>query len=455
MQQQNINNQIEHLLKQLNDEQAGALPQDDQSTDEEPEEIIDVYFVRREPEITVVDATPQTQKSLPSLFTAITLLFCLMLPISTIFLQGYLALNPPLATVTIIPETKQITFNGTLHIGRLVQPITLSQTRTAPATGTGHQDAKQATGLITFYNGQLQSITVPAGTMLAGADGVQVVTDQDASVPSADLTANPPVIGNTTVSAHALTPGASGNIQALDINKQCCSSVVAKNLSNFSGGQDERTFKTVTKADIANAMIALQTALSHSMKDALQGQLEAGEALIPLPCTPTTASDHQEGDEATQVTVTVFATCSAAAYNREELQAQAAQRTASQALRKLGAGYSLLGAIQVTPTSAAVDPHQKQLVFSLNAHGTFAHTFTAKEQEYLKQLIHGKTKQQAVQLLAALPGIASASIHWHGFTDESSIPKDPRNIHIVVILSLFQSYRSAFFLLSSTGEVRG
>ncbi len=52
MHQQNLNNQIEQLLQQLSDEQAGAIP-DDQPLEEEPEEIIDVYFVKREPEIPV------------------------------------------------------------------------------------------------------------------------------------------------------------------------------------------------------------------------------------------------------------------------------------------------------------------------------------------------------------------------------------------------------------------
>jgi hypothetical protein len=439
---QQLPNQIEQLLKHLNDEQeAGAMPQDDQSIDEEPEEIIDVYFVRREPEITVVDATPpQNTKNTSSIFTYAILFFAFFLPLSAIFFQLYLLYNPPIATVTIIPTVQTFSLKSTIQLGRMVHPITLSQSQTVATTGKGHRNATRATGTITFYNGQLISITVSAGTILTGADSVQVTTDQDATIPAADLTANPPLIGNATVSAHAVNPGASGNIQALDINIACCSSVVAKN-SSFSGGQDARDFQMVAKADITNVSTSLKTLLSASTKGALQGQLQPGEELQTLPCSPIVATDHQPGDEATKVTVTVSETCNAAAYNKDELQRKATQLLTSQALRRLGAGYSLLGDIQVTPTSIEPNREQKRVVVSLHAHATFVHTFTAQEQAHIKRLIHGKTKQQAVQLLATVPGIETASIISSGFGDETRLPTDPRNIHVVVLYGIDQYHR--------------
>jgi hypothetical protein len=439
MQNQKIHNQIEQLLKHLNDEQeAGVLP-DNQPAEEEPEEIIDVYFVTREPEITVVDATPpQSTQKVSQLSTYALLFFCLCLPIASILFQLSLVLNPPIATVTVIPTVQTFTLKSTIQLGRMVHPITLSQSQTVATTGKGHQDATRATGTITFYNGQFTSQTIQAGTILTGADDVQIITDQDATIPAA----NPPVFGQVTISAHAVQAGSRGNIPAYDINAACClASVLAKNPEHFSGGQYERNYQTVAKTDIAHTATPLKTTLAQSLQGALQGQLRAGEELLPLPCTPALASDHQPGDEAATVTVTVSETCSAAAYNGQELHGQATHLVTSQALRKLGAGYSLRGDIQVTLTSIEPNREQKRVVVSLHAHATFVHTFTAQEQVHIKRLIHGKTNQQAVQLLATVPGIETASIISSGFGDETRLPTDPRNIHVVVLYGIDQYHR--------------
>ena len=97
---QQLPNQIEQLLKHLTDEQeAGALPQDDEPLDEELDEIIDVYFVKRKPEITVVDATPpqHTEKG-SHLFPFALLCFAFVLPLAALLLQGYLAFNAIVAS---------------------------------------------------------------------------------------------------------------------------------------------------------------------------------------------------------------------------------------------------------------------------------------------------------------------------------------------------------------------
>ena len=146
---QSLHNQIEQLLHQLNEDQAGASQdnQQPQPEDEEPEEIIDVYFVKREanPPENVVDATLQHNPP-SSLFPAAAVLFALIFPLSSILFQVYLIFHPPIATVTIIPEAKQLTLNGTVQLGRLLHSITLSQSQTIPTTGKGHQDATEATG---------------------------------------------------------------------------------------------------------------------------------------------------------------------------------------------------------------------------------------------------------------------------------------------------------------------
>jgi hypothetical protein len=136
-------------------------------------------------------------------------------------------LSLPTATVTIMAQSTAVTVTKTLRlrtegeqqgeqllVGRSLSTLTLSQARTVPTSGTGHQDAAAAHGMVTFYNALSLVQTVPAGEMLTGTDGIQVVTDQDAVIPAAIL----PTFGQATVTAHSLQIGPIGNIGAYDLS---------------------------------------------------------------------------------------------------------------------------------------------------------------------------------------------------------------------------------------------
>lgn len=376
--------------------------------------------------IQVVDSTPSLpQKTLflPAYAICGLYLFCIL---GCIVIQVYGLFNPPIATVTIIPTSLHVTRSGTLQLGRILYPLTLSQSQTVPTTGTGHQDAKQAHGTITFYNGQFQHVIITAGTVLTGASGVQVVTDQDASIPAG----NPPSYGQVTVSAHALVSGTRGNIPAYDINQACCAvSVLATITQPWTGGQDERDFHTVAQRDIGTAAIPLQSTLAHSIAGVFQAQLQPNEHLHLLPCAPAVTTDHPPGAEATQVHVTVSKTCSAVAYDKDALQAQATAFLTTQAATSLGTGYRLVGDVHVTVTQATVTAITPTLAFS--SQGDLVYALAPETQQHIQSLIAGKTKQEALHLLYAFPGIEQASIAW---ADDTTLPKDSKYIHIVVFV---------------------
>ena len=361
----------------------------------------------------------------------LTMSFFIFLCLASITLQIHLILNLPVAIITIIPKSQTIALNATLQLGRVVPPITLSQERTVPTTGKGHQDAKAATGYITFYNGQFNQVTIQARTTLTGSDGIQIATDQDITVSGVDTSANPPTLGQVTVSAHTTSAGAQGNIAAYDINQTCCStSILVKNTAPFHGGQDERDFRTVTKQDIANGDVPLKSTLAQSMQGALTGQAKSGEALVTPTCTPTVTADHRPGDEAEQVKVTVSETCSAVAYNTQELETRATALLSSLASKKLGSDYSLIGNVQITSLQAT----GKILAFSCQ--GMWAYALDTASQEQIKRIIAGKTKQEALTLLLSMPGIESASIHWNGFGDDTKLPKAPGYIHFQILIGI-------------------
>ncbi len=332
---------------------------------------------------------------------------------------------PPLAHITLILKSQEVSATTTLQTGQILAPLTLSQSASVPATGRGHQDPKQATGTITFYNGLFSAQTVSAGTTLTGSDGVQVVTDQDAVIPAA----NPPTLGIGTVSAHAVQTGSSGNIAAYDVNQQCCATAIkAVNTAFFSGGQDERNFSFVTKTDIENAAIPLKATLIQSVTAALQTQLKENEQLQTLPCAPQVSADHAINEEASSVKVTATLTCSAVAYNQTTLQQQATHLLTTQAFKKLGPDYSLLGTIQVTVTHAIPTHTTPTLVLSLT--GTWTYALSSAAQQRVKDLVKGKTYQEALHILLSLPGIEKASLAWD---EHTKLPEDPKDIHLLLI----------------------
>jgi hypothetical protein len=410
--------------------------------DKEPADTIHIHYfpdaivIHKEGEETpqpdnVVEATLVKPKQPPVYIAYAICSFYLFLILSCIAFQVYEILNPPIATVTIIPKSQIVTLTGTLQLGRVLNPITISQSQTVATTGHGHQDAKNASGYVTFYNGQMNSIFIPAGLILTGSDGVQIVTDQDASIPAANL----PQVGQVTVQAHALSPGSKGNIAAYDINQGCCATAIkAVNTNSFYNGQDERNFQTVSKNDIDRAASPLKETLAQSMTGALEGQLKPTEQLSILPCNPIVTSDHRIGDEATQVKVTVSQTCSAIAYNTHVLETKAAQLLTSQALKKLGSGYSVFGEIHVSVKEPTVTQHPNLVFLSFHASGTWVYGLSQTAQEHIKKLIAGKSKQEALQLLASLPGVEQSSIRFTGFGDDTRLPKNSGYIHLTIFV---------------------
>jgi hypothetical protein len=73
------------------------------------------------------------------------------------------------------------------------------------------------------------------------------------------------------------------------------------------------------------------------------------------------------------------------------------------------------------------------VVFAFNALGTWIYAVKSAEQQRIKHLIAGKTKQEAARLLASMPGIEHASIQWG---DEMKLPKHTESIRVVVMYGI-------------------
>lgn len=375
----------------------------------------------------------------PPLFPLFLLVICLFVGVD--MLNSYLLSQyMPTATITILPVTRELTASSTVALvpgnptagqlqGRFFAPLTLSQTESAPATGQGYQDARSARGSILFYNGAYSPQSIPAGTIITSAGGIAIVTDQNAAIPAA----NPPSLGQAAVSAHALHAGQQGNIPSLAIDLPCClPSVFAKNVAPFAGGQDARDFTVVTGEDIQRVETNLITQLLQSEQAALAARVTPGEALAPPTCTRAVTSDHQMGEEATHVSVTLSETCNAVAYYTEALQKVAAKGLAAKAKKQVGAPFSLIGNVQVNILHAVIaSKRQGSATLTIQTVGMYAYQFSLQELSRLKQRLLGMQEQKALRLLSGLPGIQNATINEG--EGSQTLPDNLDAIHILIL----------------------
>ncbi len=379
---------------------------------------------------------PRTkQKSrIPFLFLLVALIgliiglaYRLMLPLLT-----------PSATVTIVTAATEQTTTTTIHVvngatdptkqqltGRLLSSVTMSQQRTIPTTGTAHQDAKAGHGMITFYNAATYPQTILAGTILTGKDGVQLVTDADATLPTALF----PTFGQASAPAHAATTGPGGNVRAGDVYGSCCRLNVSAVNGAFTGGQNERSYQIVTSRDINNVATSLKTGVEQSVQAALQTQVQPTETLItPLPCTQKVTPDYQPGAEATHVTIMIDETCTGSVYTTQALTTMASQIATQDAEKRLGTGYTTTG-IQSTVTQATPKGNST-IDLQVESVSTWAYQYGPEQQQSIRAMIAGMSQDKAKTIVLHLAGVQSVSIRTKNGT---TLPNDLQYIHLLFV----------------------
>ena len=459
---EHLQQEIKEILEHLDAQADTVIPLPDES--QQGTEVIDVFIVRRQVEesdpLTIEStlaetsdeqenqAAPTEQETNESPFPPLprkacrcvlplvigALCFLLAVALGTVTLLTVFA---PSATVTIIPISARITTTRTVTIvsshanaaqqqvpGRLLETITLSQAKTVPVTGTGYQQARVAHGFITFYNALPAPQIIPAGEMLTGADGIEVVTLQQAVIPAGTLATN----GQVTVLAQAVNPGPQGNIVANDIYGKCCRDNVFVRNSPFRGGQDARSYQMVTQQNINSVASSLKASLDQSVQAALSQQVQPTETLVmPVPCTSTVTPDHKAGEEASHVQVTVSETCTGEVYDTRALHDLLMQTMTQQATGQLGDGYGLVGDIQASVTKATLNPHQGTATLQVKVISTWTYQFSQAQQAQIKLAIRGKSKEEATTLLLHMPGVQTVSISTR---NGDAIPTDVQRIHL-------------------------
>jgi hypothetical protein len=143
-----LEDEVQRIVASMDDNKQQSNEQEAQ-----PEQTVHIHYfpdaivILKEDEqpAQVVESTPVTPQKI-SLIPAYAMVgLYLLLILSTLAFQIYFIVNPPIATLTIIPQSRQVTLSGTVQLGRLINPITISQSATTATTGHGHQAASQRT----------------------------------------------------------------------------------------------------------------------------------------------------------------------------------------------------------------------------------------------------------------------------------------------------------------------
>jgi hypothetical protein len=337
------------------------------------------------------------------------------------YLTYYLhtALPANAATVTITPKSQHLTSTYTitavtknpdaaqLQIGARQLSSTMTQSATVKATGRGHQNATNATGILTFSD---LSAPIPVGGYsISGASGVVVHFWIGVSLPTNV---------HLNVEAQADNAGASGNIPAYDINGPYTTrnvSFYVQNPEPFTGGKDASDYTYVQASDISVQSALSISQLTTKTQDAINKQIQAQEQLIGnSQVTSKVSSNHQANDKASDVTVTVTVTARGEVYKPSDAQSLAMNTLKSDAVTKLGSGYIVAGTTIAAPPTIQSTGNDGTITMTVKTEGIWVYHFSDAQLNNMARSIAGKTQDDALTILSKEQGVNKASIATSG-----------------------------------------
>lgn len=344
---------------------------------------------------------------------------------------------PGFATIQILPSSRDIktTFTISAVMGipnssqsqiqaRQVAASQL-QSQTTMTTGTKQTPATRATGTLTVTcRSSFSPLTINAGTVFTGNDKVSVATETTITTSGC----------HTTIAAHAVNPGQSGNIAAHDID-QPYQGYKVSNETAFSQGQDAKTTAVVAQSDIDTTATALGKTLTPAVIQALPSKLYANERRFGDPqCTATVMSDHAAGDETTKVTITVTMDCTVKAYDHDGAQAMAKALLRNQAAHDLDSDYGLIGNITtLVGQPTLMDNTHGTISLPVTAMGVWAYKWSNAQKQYLARLVVEKSTQNAKMLLQQQKGVDAVNLQLSQ-GNNGMLPSDASHITVDVAL---------------------
>jgi hypothetical protein len=132
------------------------------------------------------------------------------------------------------------------------------------------------------------------------------------------------------------------------------------------------------------------------------------------------------GQEAATVTVSIQRTCSAVSYTNTDLTRAVSTQFQQAIHTRLGVSYIPVGSPHLTIATTSIQEHIVKLSILLD--GTATYRFSTHDMQQLKNLVAGKNRNQAVQLLLKWKAIRFAAIQMPD--NQNTLPDDVNKIHV-------------------------
>ncbi len=419
-----------------------SLAASEVTSTEQPEE----SDISKHPTVPLTPLTPPKRYFQLNWWSVVALALTLILigehtaPLAWPLIDSYLH---PKATVTIFPTQKAVSETYTFLAvtgtadqsrnqipSRHISSTTPTQSATITTTGIGYTPAIKAHGAITFYNEAPYSQTIAAGTVIAGRDSIQVVTDQTITISEGNGATN----GSGQAAAHTIQAGTRANIPPFTINTLCClSGILARNTSPFTGGLDPKPYPMLSLADVKREEATLATSLDATSHQGIQQQIQPTEQLLrPMQCSLTTTSNPKVGEQATVASVSVFETCNAQVYAYSLMQSLTQEAFLADAERLAGSNFIQRGSLTLALTKTRLlDKSHQTYQLTVSAAAMLIFHLTTSQLQTLKMQVAGEKITDVRRQLLELAGVQGVSIQPARQSD-LSLPDSPDQIQMIV-----------------------
>lgn len=316
--------------------------------------------------------------------------------------------------------------------GAATVPFTMS----APATGKQAVPLETASGTVVLRNPGSAAVKVPAGTRLANHADVGYTTAAEVEVPAAG--GNGP--GETTVDVKAEKPGTAGNqpkgyltgkIDGLGI-------YFSNRDAAIEGGSDSET-TVVSQADIDKLESEIDANLPKAAALGWESTLTDGQNIVTQsvkPEKPDYAVEQRAGDAGDTVTLKGTVAVTGLIYRKADVEAKSKEIAAQQMSPSIPAGFGLVTSSIALGEPEVLAESSDSVQYRVAATGIAQAVFDQNAQDALRAQIAGKGWDEAQQIAATTPAIASASFsHSPGWWPQG-MPNAEGRVTIVVDTSL-------------------
>jgi hypothetical protein len=280
---------------------------------------------------------------------------------------------------------------------------------------TGHKSVpdKTALGKIVLSNPTSKEVTLDKGTRLVGDEGAVFLLDEAVTIPAPKAVLGSPGLVEANVTSEQ--PGSVGNLGQGELSGKHESGVYFSNRNGAIQGGTDRVIQVVSAADIAKLEQDAEAQLRQAAPDALIDTLPDGYNIVESSVAAGTTNytfDHQEGEEAANVSVTGRTHVTALNYSQDELIAQLTTALTPKFESATPNGYVLAPDTIEIGEPALVEelPHGAQ--YRATATANAVASFPDEVQEDLADQLTRKSNSSAETVLSGLPAIETFTITY-------------------------------------------